>query len=106
LGFVDLVTFFKLAGHDHVSEHVGNLNVVCHPFKLHIFVRESTEAEVILGDGLRDLAVRPWLDEGLAEVLAWRSVGARPPFVRNRRDGAEALPVAEAFNSHPYQISK
>lgn len=61
----------------------------------HLFVRESTGGEVIQGDGLSDLAVRPWLDEGLAEVLSWRGVGARRTFVVNQRDGAEAWPVAE-----------
>jgi hypothetical protein len=89
-----VITIQSPCAHPLNADHERMRRIFVHEL-CHLFVRESTEAEVILGDGLRDLAVRPWLDEGLAEVLSWRAVGARPPFVRNQRDGAEAWLVAE-----------
>jgi len=45
----------------------------------HVFVREKTGSVAMLGDDLRDLRIRPWLDEGLAEVLSRRAVGRESP---------------------------
>jgi hypothetical protein len=45
----------------------------------HLFVREKTRSSQCLGDGLKDLKVRPCLDEGLAEYLSWRSLGEKNP---------------------------
>lgn len=41
----------------------------------HLFVREKSGSASVLGDGLKDMKVRPWIDEGLAEYLSWRCIG-------------------------------
>jgi hypothetical protein len=45
----------------------------------HLFVREKSGSSQCIGDGLKDLKVRPCLDEGLAEYLSWRSIGKMNP---------------------------
>ena len=47
----------------------------------HLFVREKSGSSQCLGDGLKDLKVRPWLDEGFAEYLSWRCIGKRNPIL-------------------------
>jgi len=41
----------------------------------HLFVREKSGSSSVLGDGLKDMKVRPWVDEGFAEYLSWRCIG-------------------------------
>jgi hypothetical protein len=48
----------------------------------HVFARERTGSRQVLGDGKRDLRIRPWLDEGFAEVLSLMAVGAALPGAR------------------------
>ena len=45
----------------------------------HCLLREKTGSSVMLGDDLRDMRVRPWLDEGFAEVMSWRAIGESVP---------------------------
>ena len=47
----------------------------------HLFIREKSGSSQCLGDGLKNLKVRPYLDEGLAEYLSWRSIGKRNPIL-------------------------
>lgn len=41
----------------------------------HLIVREKSGSSSVLGDGLKNMKVRPWIDEGLAEYLSWRCIG-------------------------------
>ncbi len=43
----------------------------------HLFVREKSGSSSVLGDSLKDMKVRPWIDEGLAEYLSWRCIGKK-----------------------------
>jgi hypothetical protein len=45
----------------------------------HLFVGEKSGSSSVIGDGLKEMKVRPWLDEGLAEYLSWRCIGKRNP---------------------------
>jgi len=54
--------------------------ILAHEF-CHLFVREKSGSSQCLGDGLKDLNVRPCLDEGLAEYLSWHSIGERNPIL-------------------------
>lgn len=63
----------------------------------HLFVREKSGSSQCLGDGLKDLKVRPWLDEGLAEYLSWRSIGKRNPILDEDFAGIANLDEVDYF---------
>lgn len=63
----------------------------------HLFVREKSGSTQCLGDGLKDLNVRPWLDEGLAEYLSWRSVGKRNPLLDEDFEFIDSLEEVDNF---------
>ena len=48
----------------------------------HLFVREKSGSTAFLGDGLKDMKVRPWVDEGFAEYLSWLCIGKRNPILQ------------------------
>ncbi len=47
----------------------------------HLFVREKSGSSTFLGDGLKQMKVRPCLDEGLAEHLSWCCIGKENPIL-------------------------
>ncbi|WP_419661041.1 uncharacterized protein Dvar_14540 [Desulfosarcina variabilis str. Montpellier] len=57
----------------------------------HLFVREKSGSSQGLGDGLKDLKVRPWLDEGFAEYLSWRCIGKRNTILDEELEHIENL---------------
>jgi hypothetical protein len=48
----------------------------------HLFVREKSCSSSFLGNRLKHMKVRPWIDEGLAEYLSWRCIGKRNPILQ------------------------
>ena len=69
----------------------------------HLFVREKSGSSQCLGDELKDLKVRPCLDEGLAEYISWRCIGERNPMLNEDFECIDNLDSADQilndFNS-------
>jgi hypothetical protein len=63
----------------------------------HLFVREKSCSSSFLGDGLKDMKVRPWIDEGLAEYLSWRCIGKRNPILQNHFEYINNLDEVDRF---------
>nr|NJM04599.1 hypothetical protein [Desulfobacula sp.] len=63
----------------------------------HLLVREKSGSSQCLGDGLKDLKVRPCLDEGIAEYLSWRSIGKKNPILDKDFECIENLEEVDCF---------
>lgn len=63
----------------------------------HLFVREKSGSSQILGDGLKEMKVRPWIDEGLAEYLSWRSIGKKNPILQRKYEYIDNLNEVDQF---------
>lgn len=63
----------------------------------HLFVREKSGSSSVLGDGLKDMKVRPWVDEGLAEYLSWRCIGKENPILRRDFEYIRDLDEVDLF---------
>jgi hypothetical protein len=57
----------------------------------HLFVREKSGSSSCLGDGLKNMKVRPWIDEGLAEYLSWNCVEKSNPIFQEQFEYIEDL---------------
>lgn len=63
----------------------------------HLFVREKSGSKSFLGDGLKDMQIRPWLDEGFAEYLSWLCIGKRNPILHESWECIENLDEVDRF---------
>ncbi len=63
----------------------------------HLFVREKSGSTAFLGDGLKDMRVRPWLDEGLAEYLSWLCIGKSNPMLQDSCEYIDNLDDVDRF---------
>jgi hypothetical protein len=57
----------------------------------HLFVREKSGSSSCLGDGLKNMKVRPWIDEGLAEYLSWNCVEKSNPIFQEQLEYIDDL---------------
>jgi hypothetical protein len=63
----------------------------------HLFVREKSKSTTFLGDGQKNMNVRPWIDEGFAEYLSWLCIGKRNPISQKRFEFIDDLDEVDRF---------
>jgi hypothetical protein len=93
----DGLVIIQSAAADPVNGNLQRMRRVLAHEICHLFVREKSGSSQCLGDGLKDLKVRPCLDEGLAEYLSWRSIGKRNPILNEEFECIDNLEKVDYF---------